>query len=72
MGLLGEAGISSKYDVDNVLLLLEPVRVLLVVFIILVLLFLGASAGADWNDLRRIVHSHIEWLLLGWIGHLLL
>ena len=23
-------------------------------------------------DLRRIVHSHIEWLLLWWIGHLLL
>src|SRR6185436_11552707 len=34
--------------------------------------FLGVTAGADWKDLRRIVHSHIEWLLLGWIGHLLL
>src|SRR6185312_4284937 len=34
--------------------------------------FLGVSGGTDWKDLHRIVHSHIKWLLLGWIGHLLL
>ena len=65
MGSLGEAGISFKYDVDDVLRLLEPVGVFLVVFVILVLLFLGASGGADWKDLCRIMHYHIEWLLLG-------
>ena len=40
MGPLGEACVSSEYDVDDVLLLLEPVRVFFVVFIILVLLLL--------------------------------
>ena len=40
LGSLGQAGISSKYDVDDVLRLLEPVGVFLVVFVILVLLFL--------------------------------
>ena len=55
--MLGEASISSKYDVDDVLLLLETITVFLVVF--------GTVADADWKDLHRMVHSHIEWLLLG-------
>ena len=40
MSSLGEAGISSEYDIDDVLLLLETVVVFLVVFVILVLFFL--------------------------------
>ena len=36
--MLGEARISSKYDVDDVLLLLETVTVFLVIFIIFVTL----------------------------------
>ena len=40
MSSLGEAGISSEYDIDDVLLLLETVVVFLVVFVIFVLFFL--------------------------------
>ena len=72
MSSLGEAGISSEYDIDDVLLLLETVVVFLVVFVIFALFFLRGVCRSDLKDLRRNVHSHIEWLLLGWIGHLLL
>ena len=44
MSSLGEARISSKYDVDDVLVLLETIRVFLVVFIIFVLFFLWSSS----------------------------
>ena len=40
MSSLGEARISSAYDVDDVLRLLETIAVFLVVFIIFVLFFL--------------------------------
>jgi hypothetical protein len=36
MSSLGEARISSKYDVDDVLLLLETVMVFLVIFVVFV------------------------------------
>ena len=45
MSLLGEARISSEYDVDNILRLLETVTIFLVVFIIFILFFL-------WNSCR--------------------
>ena len=43
MGSLAEARVSSEYDVDDVLLLLETVMVFLVVFVIFVLLFLRSD-----------------------------
>ena len=43
MGPLGEACVSSEYDVDDVLLLLETIMVFLVVFIIFVLFFLWSG-----------------------------
>ena len=68
MGPLGEARISSKYDVDDVLLLLEPVRVVLVVFIILVLLFLRSVCRCRLEGFaqdralpHRVVALGVDW-----------
>ena len=72
MGSLGEAGIPSKYDIDDVLWLLEPIRVFLVVFIILVLLFLRSISRCRLEGFaqdRALPHRVVA---LGWIGHLLL
>jgi hypothetical protein len=53
LGSLGEARVSSKYDVDDVLLLLETVMVFLIVFVIFVLFFL-------WSDCRCRLEGFVQ------------
>src|SRR6185312_13035954 len=71
MGSLGEARISSKYDVDDVLLLLETVMVFLVVFIIFVLFFLRSVCRCRLKGFaqdralpHRVVALGVDWTSL--------
>ena len=70
--MLGEARISSKYDVDDVLQLLEPVRVFLVIFVMLVLLFLRSiwrcrleGFAQDRALPHRVVALWMDWASFG-------
>src|SRR6185369_5765614 len=69
---LGEAGISSKYDVDNVLLLLETVTVFLVVFIVFILFFLWSNCRCRLEGFaqdralpHRVVALRMDWTSFG-------
>jgi hypothetical protein len=69
--LLGEAGISSKYDVDDILLLLETIRVFLFVFIIFILFFLRSVCrcrlegfAQDHALPHRVVALRVDWTSL--------
>jgi hypothetical protein len=68
MGPFGEACVSSEYDVDDVLLLLEPVRVFFVVFVILVLLLFRSiwrcqleGFAQDHALPRRVAALGVDW-----------
>ena len=71
MSSLGEAGISSEYDIDDVLLLLETVVVFLVVFAIFVLFFLRSfcrcrleGLAQDRAFLHRVIALGVNWASL--------
>ena len=71
MGPHGEARISSEYDIDDVLLLLESVRVFLVVLVILVLLLLRSlwrcrlkGFAQDRALPHRVVALGVDWASL--------
>ena len=71
MGPLGEACVSSEYDVDDVLLLLEPVRVFFVVLVVLLLLLLRSvwrcrleGFAQDRAFPHRVVAVGVEWASL--------
>ena len=68
MGSLGETGISSKYDVDDILLLLETIRVFLVVFVIFILFFLRSVCRCRLEEFaqdralpHRVVALGVDW-----------
>ena len=69
MGTLGEAWISSKYDVDHIFGLLEPVRVFFViVFVLLVGILLGCIRqrgleGFAYNCTleHRVIALRVDW-----------
>ena len=68
MSSLGEAGISSEYDIDDILLLLETVVVLLIVFVVFVLFFLRGGCGCRLERLaqdrafpHRVVALGVDW-----------
>ena len=68
MGPLGKARISSEYDVDDVLMLLEPVRVFLVIPVIFVLLLLKSvwqrrleGLAYDRAFEHRVVALRVDW-----------
>ena len=68
MSSLGEAGISSEYDIDDVLLLLETVVVFLVVFIIFALLFLRGVCRCRLEGFtqdralpHRVIALRVDW-----------
>ena len=72
LGSLGEAGISSKYDVDDVLIMLETITVFLVVFIIFILFFLWSSCrcrlegfAQDHAFPHRVVALGMDWASFG-------
>ena len=71
MSLLGEAGISSEYDIDDVLLLLETVVVFLVVFVIFALFFLRGVCRCRLEGFtqdralpHRVVALGVDWTSL--------
>ena len=66
--MLGEAGISSEYDIDDVLLLLETVVVFHVVFVIFVLFFLRSFCRCRLEGLaqdrafpHRVIALGVNW-----------
>ena len=71
MSSLGEAGILSEYDIDNVLLLLETIVVFLVVFVIFVLFLLRGDCRCRLEGLaqdrafpHQVVALGVDWASL--------
>ena len=71
MSSLGEVGISSKYDIDDILLLLETIVVFLVVFVIFVLFFLRSFCRCRLEGLaqdrafpHRVIALGVNWASL--------
>src|SRR6185312_336054 len=67
----GEARVSSKYEVDDVLLLLETIMVFLVVFVIFILFFLRSVCRCrlegfayDRTLPHRVVALGVDWTSL--------
>ena len=71
MSSLGEAGISSEYDIDAILLLLENVAVFLVIFVIFALFFLRGVCRCRLEGFtqdralpHRVVALGVDWTSL--------
>ena len=71
MSSFGEARVSSKYDIDDVLLLLETIMVFLVVFVIFILFFLRSVCryrlegfAQDRALPHRVVALGVDWASL--------